>query len=104
MAETFLTDPKVTFVTDAQGRTVPMTTALVVVRDIQGKSAPRVLRALLDSGGSGCMASEKVLPPGTTATPEPMEMVNTLAGHMTTQGSVTMTGLRLPEFIFVPFR
>ena len=44
------------------------------------------------------MASEKILPPGTTATPEPMEMVNTLAGHMTTQASVTMTGLRLPEF------
>ena len=44
------------------------------------------------------MASKKVLPPGTVATPEPIEMVNTLAGHMTTEGSVTMTGLRLPEF------
>ena len=44
------------------------------------------------------MASEKVLPPGTTATPESIEMVNTLAGHMTTERSVTMTGLRLPEF------
>ena len=98
VAESFLTEPKVTFVTDAQGKTVPMTTALVVVKDIQGKRSPRVLRALLDTGGSCCMASEKILPPGTTATPEPIEMVNTLAGHMTTQASVTMTGLRLPEF------
>ena len=44
------------------------------------------------------MASVSVLPPGTVAPPEPIEMVNTLAGHMTTEGSVTMTGLRLPEF------
>ena len=44
------------------------------------------------------MASEAVLPPGTTVTPEPIEMVNTLAGHLTTEGSVTMKGLRLPEF------
>ena len=44
------------------------------------------------------MASVGVLPPGTTATPEPIQMVNTLAGHMTTEASVTMTGLRLPEF------
>ena len=31
MAESFLTEPKVTFVTDAEGGTVPMTTALLVV-------------------------------------------------------------------------
>ena len=98
LAESFVTEPQVTFVTDAEGKTVPMTTALVMVRDIQGKGSSKILRALLDSGGSSCMASVKVLPPGTTVTPEPMEMVNTLAGHMTTEGSVTMTGLRLPEF------
>ena len=34
MAETFLTEPQVTFVTDAQGRIVSMKTALVVMRDI----------------------------------------------------------------------
>ena len=98
LAESFVTEPEVTFVTDAKGKTVPMATALIVVRDIQGKGTGRVLKALLDTGGSSSMASVSVLPPGTVATSEPIEMVSTLAGHMTTEGSITMTGLRLPEF------
>ena len=57
LAESYITEPEVTFVTDASGKTVPMATALVVVQDIQGKGTGRVLKALLDSGGSSSMAS-----------------------------------------------
>ena len=44
------------------------------------------------------MASVGILPPGAAVTPAPAEMVNTLAGTMTTKGTITLKGMRLPEF------
>ena len=44
------------------------------------------------------MASVDILPPGATATLAPAEMVNTLAGTIMIEGTLTLKGMRLPGF------
>ena len=85
-------------VADAQGKVAPMTCAFVLVQDIQGKGSSRILKVLFDTGGSSAMVSVGILPPGATATPTPAEMVNALTGTMTTEGTITLKGMRFPEF------
>ena len=98
-ADVVTTQPEVVFVTDPlSGETVPMATALMLVSSVQGKSTARIFRVLFDSGGTSSMAHKRVCPPGTNVTPKPARQVNTLAGHMTSAGTIQIDGMRLPEF------
>ena len=44
---------------DTNGKSTPMASGVMVVRDIQGKSCSRILRVLFDSGGSKSMMHKK---------------------------------------------
>ena len=62
-------DPRVSFKAQVkQGfcphtkRQVPMATAILLVKTIQGVPSTRPLRALFDTGGTGSSASESILP------------------------------------------
>lgn len=93
-----LTEPEVIMVAGAQGKMAPMACAFMLVQDIQGKGNSRILKVLFNTGGSSSMVSVGNLPPDATVTLAPVKMVNTLAGTMTTEGIITLKGMRLPEF------
>ena len=49
---------------DTNIQSTPMSSGVMVVRDIQGKSCSRLLWVLFDSGGSKSMMHKKILPRG----------------------------------------
>ena len=85
-------------VADEKGKMAPMACAFMLVHDIQGKGNSKILKVLFDTGESSSMAGVGILPHGTAVTPAPAEMINTLAGTMTTEGTITLKDMRLPKF------
>ena len=76
-------EPVVAFVTDANGKIVPMATTMILVKKIQGVPCSRIMNVLFDSGGSALMINRKVLPYGVQVNhSEPGSLVSTLAGNM----------------------
>ena len=76
---------------------IPVT--LMVVKKMQGKPSGRILRVLLDSGGSHTMISIKALPLG--AHPKSLgriETCKTLAGTFDTSKVVELETIVFPEF------
>ena len=75
-------------------------TAPMMARTIQGHESKRMLKVLLDSGGTKTMIHEKCLPPG--ATPALLtsgsQRFRTTAGEFTTNRSVHCKDVILPEF------
>ena len=47
---------------NTNGKSTPMASGVMVVREIQGKSCSRILQVLFDSGGSKSMMHKKILP------------------------------------------
>ena len=93
-----LTEPEVVFVADSKGAISPMACAYMLVKAINDHGTARVFKVLFDSGGTSSMLNVKALPEGVIPTKVEPQTVNTLAGHMTTNGKVKVTGMRLPEF------
>ena len=95
----FATPPKLVYAVDAKGNTVPLATALMMVKSVQGVATSRLLRVLFDSGGSVDLAHRRICPQGTS--PDRLldaTMVRTLAGCMTPLGELSIEGMKLPEF------
>ena len=94
-----MSKPVVTFVVDAKGKSVPMATCYILVKSINGVPCGRLMKVLLDSGGSATLINRRALPKATTIdTSGSRTMVQTLAGNMAPIGRVRVEGLRLPEF------
>ena len=88
-----LSEPQVVYVADANGRTVPMATVLMLVKSIQGVPCSKIMNVLLDSGGSASMISKKALPKGVQVDYGGKQIVATLAGHVESNGKVNLQGL-----------
>ena len=94
-----LSEPVVTFVADANGKTVSMATTLILVNKIQGVPCSHMMKVLFDSGKSASMISSKVLPKGVQINHDgPTNLVSTLAGAIRPVGKVGVQGLWLSEF------
>jgi len=84
---------------DANGNCVPMATAYVLVKSIQGVPCSRLFKCLFDTGGTRSMAHRKVLPAGAVVTPMPdATMCNTIAGNYKPSGTLLCEDLKFPEF------
>ena len=88
-----LSEPQVVYVADANGRTVPMATVLMLVKSIQGVPCSKIMNVLLDSGGSASMISKKALPKGVQVDYGGKQIVATLAGHVESNRKVNLQGL-----------
>ena len=88
-----LSEPQVVYVADANGRTVPMATVMMLVKSIQGVPCSKIMNVLLDSGGSASMISKKALPKGVQVDYGGKQIVATLAGHVESNGKVNLQGL-----------
>lgn len=76
---------------------VPMT--FLVAKTVNQHTSMRLLKVLLDSGGSATMAHERILPRGCTPTLlDNPTTSNTIAGTFTSKRSVCLRDLVLPEF------
>lgn len=92
-------EPDVVFTTDANGKSTPMASAVMVVKAIQGKSCGRILRVLFDSGGSKSMMNRRILPGGATLNPADSRIqMNTIMGTYSPLGTAIMEDMRLPGF------
>ena len=94
-----LSEPVVVFVTDANGKSVPMAISMILFKSIQGIPCSRIMKVLFDSGESASMISSKVLPIGVQVDHDhKTNLVATLAGVMQPTDKVGVSGIRLPEF------
>ena len=94
-----LSEPVVVYVSDANGKSTPMATAMILVKSIQGIPCSRIMKVLFDSGGSASMINSKALPRGVQVSYDhKTNLVQTLAGVMQPTGKVGVKGIRLPEF------
>ena len=76
---------------------VPMT--FLVAKTVNQHTSMRLLKVLLDSGGSATMAHERILPRGCTPTLlDNPTTSTTIAGTFTSKRSVCLRDLVLPEF------
>mmetsp|Transcript_27436 Transcript_27436/g.40868 ORF Transcript_27436/g.40868 Transcript_27436/m.40868 type:complete len:1328 (-) Transcript_27436:212-4195(-) len=92
-------DVQVSMQVDANGIAIPMATAYVFAKSIQGVKCNRLLKCLFDTGGTKSMASSKALPAGAQLTPLPSRtMCNTIAGNYSPSGTLKCEGLKIPEF------
>ena len=92
-------EPVVVFVTDANEKSVPMATSMILVKSIQGIPCSQIMKVLFDSGESASMIRSKVLPIGVQVDHDhKTNLVATLAGVMQPTGKVGVSGIRLPEF------
>ena len=97
--QNIIREPKLVMATDRQGRTVPMASVVMVVKSLQGRPCSKLLRVLLDSGGSDSMCARHLIPNGARLDQIPTRtLMNTLAGTYAPMGSVTMTDMRIPAF------
>jgi transposase InsO family protein len=79
-----------------EGLSVPAT--LLATRTIQSQESRRVMRAMLDSGGSHTMISSRMLPKGATPTLETGKTFKTIAGNFFSGRSVSLSEIVMPEF------
>ena len=94
-----LVDVELSFRVDSNGVTVPMATAFVIVKNINGHTSPRLLKCLFDTGGSTTMANARILPRGASITPiQSASICNTIAGNYQPMGKLKCQDLRFPEF------
>ena len=94
-----LSEPVVVYVSDANGNSTHMATAMILVKSIQGIPCSRIMKVLFDSGGSASMINSKALPRGVQVSYDhKTNIVQTLAGVMKPTGKVGVKGIRLPEF------
>ncbi len=97
--ETEIIDVQVSFRVDTNGVTIPMATAYVLVKSINGQPAMRLFKCLFDTGGTTTMANLKVLPMGARINrTKGAPMCNTIAGNYQPIGTLTCQDLRFPEF------
>eukprot|EP00984_Skeletonema_dohrnii_P023617 scaffold12715_cov134-Skeletonema_dohrnii-CCMP3373.AAC.2 len=96
---TIVAGPEVVMVTGTDGTSMPLAMVLIQVRSIQGKGSARYYKALLDTGSTISLAHKRILPDGTKADQlQGRTLVNTAAGVMAPIGTLTLDGIRLPEF------
>ena len=94
-----VSEPELVMAVDHQGKSTPMASGIMVVRDIQGKNCSRLIKVLFDSGGSKSMCHRRILPKGARINqPEVRSLMRTLAGTYSPQGTVRMGGIKLPAF------
>ena len=94
-----LSEPVVTYITDANGKTVSMATTMILVKKIQGVPCSRIIKVLFDSGGSASMMSKKVIPRKVEVNHSgPTTLVSTLAGIIQLTDKVAVQGICLPKF------
>ena len=94
-----LSEPELIMAVDRQGNSTPMASGIMVVKDIQGRHCSRLLKVLFDSGGSKSMCHRRVLPKGIRLDQPPVRsLMRTLAGTYAPQGTVRMSGMKLPAF------
>ena len=73
--------------------------SFLVAKTINGKTSMRLLRSLFDSGGSATMIHKRCLPKGCETTRLTNNVTsNTIAGNFTSEQSVVMREITLPEF------
>jgi transposase InsO family protein len=73
--------------------------SFLVAKTINGKTSMRLLRSLFDSGGSATMIHKRCLPKGCETTRLTNNVTsNTIAGNFTSEQSVVMKEITLPEF------
>ncbi len=92
-------DIEVVMAADSKGNLQPMATCYVMVRSVNGKSAPRMLKALFDTGGTVSLGHRSIVPEGAVIAPPPdSSRCNTIAGTYQPAGQVTLEDIKLPEF------
>ena len=55
-----LSEPVITFETDTGGQSIPMATAIILVKATQGIPCSRVIKVLFDSEGSASIINKKI--------------------------------------------
>jgi hypothetical protein len=75
---------------------VPVT--LLAAHTIQSQESRRILRAMLDSGGSHTMISSRMLPKGATPSLETGRTFKTIAGKFFSGRLVSLSDIVMPEF------
>jgi transposase InsO family protein len=92
-------DVELSMQVDANGNCIPMATAYMLARSVQGVPCSRLFKCLFDTGGTRSMAHRKVLPQGAALTPLPAAtMCNTIAGNYKPSGTLVCADMKFPEF------
>ena len=92
-------EPELVMAIDQHGQMTPMDSAVMVIKDLQGRPCSKLLRVLFDSGGSTSMIHRKAIPKGTRLNQtQSRTLMNTLAGPYAPLGSATAKGMRIPAF------
>ena len=90
-----VSEPELIMTVDQRGKSTPMASAIMVVKDIQGRPCSRLLKVLFDSGGSKSMCHRRILPKGARIDqPRTRSLMRTLAGTYSPLGTVQMQGAR----------
>ena len=94
-----VSEPELIMTVDQHGNSTPMASAIMVVKEVQGRSCSRLLKVLFDSGGSKSMCHKRVMPKGICIDqPKTKSLMRTLAGTYVPLGTIRMKGMRLPAF------
>ena len=92
-------EPKFFIATDHPGRDTPVSRVVMVVKSLQWRPYSKLLRALLEFGGSESMCATHLISKGARVDQTPNRtLMNTLAGIYAPMGSVTTTDMRIPVF------
>ena len=94
-----VSEPEIILAVDQQGKSTPMASGIMFVKDVKGRSCSILLKVLFDSGGSKSMCHGRVLPNGVRLDQsQERNLMRTLAGVYAPRGTVRMQGIRLPVF------